>query len=288
MKIRLLLILALSLLLTAGAAGADVSTWLTSVGEAVDLAAEEDRLILVDLYADWCGWCKVLEKEVFASPEFRDYAKDFVLLRVDTEDGGEGSALQARYGAATLPTTLILDAGLVKVGSVSGYAPTGEFIAHLERKVEGYRTMLAFYDKVLESDDVELQRSLAEDLHGRGDGQRAARLYERLVERVAAGTDTAAWLHYMAADAHRLSRDFEAAESHLQRTRAMASDLEAPGELLERTDLLHFHLAQDVGDCAAAVASLERFLEIHPKSPHSTEARRTLRALQRGDGTICA
>src|SRR3990172_13240993 len=85
------------------------ASWHQKLAPALSEAQSSNRLVLVDLYAQWCGWCKRLEREVFATAKFQAAARDFVLLRVDVEDGGEGSRIQARYEAETLPTTLILN-----------------------------------------------------------------------------------------------------------------------------------------------------------------------------------
>ncbi len=267
----------------------ETSGWLTSLDAAVAAAQDGDRYLLVDLYADWCGWCKTLEKDVFTSAEFREYTKNMVLLRVDTEDGGEGSELQGRFGASGLPTTLILTADMVKVGAVKGYAPTVQFIAKIQEQIAAYDALLDLYGTAQRSDNVALMRQLAKDFHGRGDGQHAAALYEAVLATTALEgqpDDDAAWLHYLAADAHRLSGDFATAEQRWQR----ANQLAAAGhdaKLGERLGMLRYYIAFDSGDCGGATASLERFLTSHPESGLRTQARRTLDALRRGESMEC-
>ena len=143
----LLLGFAILLGTSAPLAAAETSPWLTSLDEAVAAAKDGDRYIIVDLYADWCGWCKVLEKEVFPSSEFHELTRDMVLLKVDTEDGGEGADIQARFGANSLPTTLILDADLVKIGEVKGYAPAPRFTALVRRQLDEFTRLLEFATK---------------------------------------------------------------------------------------------------------------------------------------------
>ncbi len=284
MRLQRLLLCALLAFIPATAPAAD--GWLTSVDEALAAAEGGDRYVLVDLYAEWCGWCKVLEKEVFTTPEFRDFTRDMVLLRVDVDDGGEGSALQARYMANSLPTTLILDSGMVKIGEVKGYKPTAQFIASVRGELEEFGTMLELFDRVKRGDDLELKRRLAEDFHGRGDGARAAALYQSMLEQTDPGT-AQAWLLYLSADSYRLSGQYSRAESSLERAREI-NDGDGQAGLDERLDLLVFHIAHDSGDCSAAVASLERFLANHPHSGFRSQAHRTLTSIRRGDDAKCS
>ncbi|MCG8462637.1 MAG: thioredoxin family protein [Holophagales bacterium] len=261
--------------------------WLTSLEQAMAQAQERDAEILVDLYAAWCGWCKVLEEEVFNSEEFRAYAKEkgFVLLHVDTEDGGEGTELQARYNATSLPTTLILDSDMVQVGAIRGYAPTAELIDRIDAQISAWGVILANYVRVLESSDADLQRRMAEDMHERGSGERAAALYERVLEQVEPGTEAAAWLHYLAADSHRLAASFDRAREQLGRSRKMVKVLDGGGseQLAERVDLLDFLIAQEGGTCKQAVIALDSFLEAHPRSRMRRELEQTRNRLQRDE-----
>lgn len=42
--------------------------WLT-FEEAVERSKKEKRKIFIDVYTDWCGWCKVMDKKTFNEPE---------------------------------------------------------------------------------------------------------------------------------------------------------------------------------------------------------------------------
>ncbi|MDA3819676.1 MAG: DUF255 domain-containing protein, partial [Candidatus Delongbacteria bacterium] len=40
---------------------------------AIEKQKQNPKIILVDMYTDWCGWCKKLEKETFNHPEIAAY-----------------------------------------------------------------------------------------------------------------------------------------------------------------------------------------------------------------------
>ena len=47
------------------------SSWHKTLAEAEAEAKKTNKLILVDMYADWCGWCKRFEQEVYPSARFQ-------------------------------------------------------------------------------------------------------------------------------------------------------------------------------------------------------------------------
>lgn len=254
--------------------------WLESLPEALAEARKKDAYILVDLYADWCGWCKQLEKKVFATPEFAARVEGFVLLRVDTEDGADGARLQALHDANSLPTTLILDAKGVRVGQINGFAPTAEFIGYIDQQLAAWKDMLGNYPGLLASQDTEVQLELAKELHQRQDGERSAALYEAVAKKIDPQSSTYAWLHYMLADSYRLGRNFDQAEKTIEKARAVLARAKEPGMLGEQLDLLRYYIAQDKSDCRGARSSLELFLEAHPASQMRPRLQKTLNELR--------
>lgn len=254
--------------------------WHTSLSEALAEAKKRQTYVIVDLYADWCGWCKQLEKKVFASKEFLDKARAFVLLKVDTEDGGDGSRLQALHGASSLPTTLILDHRGVRVGEIGGYAPTPDFLSYIDQQLDAWKKITDAYPDLLKSDDVDFQMKIAKELHKRFDGERAAGLYEALIARMNPDSNSYAWLHYMVADAYRIDRRFELAEKTIEKARTLAAKAEDSATFGEQLDLLRYYIAQDNGDCRGARSTLERFLEAHPQSQLRVRLQKALTELR--------
>ena len=49
------------------AAGQDKIKW-HSIEEAIQLASTDPRVLVIDVYTDWCGWCKKMDQDTFTNP----------------------------------------------------------------------------------------------------------------------------------------------------------------------------------------------------------------------------
>jgi len=54
--------------------------------EAIELNKKEPRPIVVDLYTDWCGWCKRMDKDTYANETIAKYINEnFYAVKMDGE-----------------------------------------------------------------------------------------------------------------------------------------------------------------------------------------------------------
>lgn len=118
--------------------------WTDDCDKGLAQAKTEKKMSLLDFTgSDWCGWCMKLDKEVFSEKEFKDYAKqNLVLIELDypqqkrlpkhTKDQNE--KLKGEYGIKGYPTIFILDSEGQKIGQL-GYMEGGPkaFIAAIEK-----------------------------------------------------------------------------------------------------------------------------------------------------------
>jgi len=133
---------------TVAAVAAAKPGWLTSYDQAQKEAQAKNRLLLMDFTgSDWCGWCIMLDKEVFSKPEFKDYAsKNLVLLELDFPRGkkmppevlAQNEKLLVKYGIQGFPTVVVFDSTGKPLGAL-GYQAGGPqaFIAELEKLRKG-------------------------------------------------------------------------------------------------------------------------------------------------------
>ncbi len=130
----------LSLLTSASLAAAG---WGEDYDKALAQASADKKMVLLDFTgSDWCGWCMKLDKEVFSKPEFKNYAKEnLVLVEVDFPQSKhqskkvkeQNAKLQQEHGVRGYPTIVVLNAEGKKVGQL-GYMEGGPkaFLAKLD------------------------------------------------------------------------------------------------------------------------------------------------------------
>lgn len=118
--------------------------WSDDYDKSLAKAKEDKKLVLLDFTgSDWCPWCIRLDKEIFSTSEFKDYAKEnLVLVELDFPQGKtlprsvtkQNEELRDKYGIEGYPTVIVLDSEGKKVGQL-GYMQGGPapFIAELNK-----------------------------------------------------------------------------------------------------------------------------------------------------------
>lgn len=101
-----------------------------SYDEALSKANAEQKLVLVDLYTDWCGWCKKMDRETFSDPRVGKATRGMVPIRVNAEKGGEDVA--RRYRVDGFPVVIFLDGKGREVQRIRGFVDADEMLKVVE------------------------------------------------------------------------------------------------------------------------------------------------------------
>ncbi|MEM7550416.1 MAG: thioredoxin fold domain-containing protein [Bacteroidota bacterium] len=103
----------------------------------------EPRKVLIDSYASWCGWCKVMDKTTFSEKKVVEYVNEnYYAVKLDTESeelinfkGKEMTKqeLAIKFGIRDLPTFLLMDDELIIKEVVRGYKKSKPFLKILSK-----------------------------------------------------------------------------------------------------------------------------------------------------------
>lgn len=146
--VRLALLLS-TMLAAAPARAVEWKSW----NAGLSAASSSHRPVLVDVYTDWCRWCKQMDRDVYARADVAQYlAQHFVTVRLNAEGGElvswQGRNMSARSLASSFdvsgyPTTIFLTSSGEHLVNVPGYVEPGRFLlllrfigdGHMERGV---------------------------------------------------------------------------------------------------------------------------------------------------------
>jgi len=111
-------------------------------------ASASKRPVLVDVYTDWCGWCKRMDRDVYSREDVRTYLeRNFVTVKLNAEASTratyEGrvqtsSTIARRFGVRGYPTSVFLRPGGEHMVNVGGYVPAERFLLVLRYIGEGH------------------------------------------------------------------------------------------------------------------------------------------------------
>jgi thiol:disulfide interchange protein len=88
------------------ASGTAAIQWQTSFDDARK-GARAGQLIVVDVYTDWCGWCKYMDRRVYTDAGVIEFAAANVFVKVNAEDPSGGERFARSAGVRGFPTTLV-------------------------------------------------------------------------------------------------------------------------------------------------------------------------------------
>jgi thiol:disulfide interchange protein len=110
--------------------------WQRDLRRALKEAKASDKMILVDVYTDWCGPCKMLDTNTYSSPDVVMFLrKNFICVKVNAEDPTLGNWVSAKYEIDGYPSIVVLASNGKQKGKFVGYCGPQRFLSEVNKIV---------------------------------------------------------------------------------------------------------------------------------------------------------
>ncbi len=115
-------------------------------------AKKANKKVLLDVYTDWCKWCKKLDAEVYNEAGVAAYLqKKYVTVKVNAESDDTvtfqgkkmtGPQLAQAFGVTGYPTIIFLDSDSKPIDKLGGFVDASKFLPIIRFIGEdAYKTM---------------------------------------------------------------------------------------------------------------------------------------------------
>lgn len=117
--------------------------WHSEFAAAQAEATRLDRPLLVHFFAEWCGPCKKMDREVLYAPDFlARVSREVVPVKLDVD---QNKALSQRYKIESVPTDLFLTPDGRVLGSMNGYRPKDDYLRRVAGVEKQYSRLRDLY-----------------------------------------------------------------------------------------------------------------------------------------------
>ncbi len=107
--------------------------WERDFEVALKKAKNSGKPVMIDFWADWCGWCHRLDETTYRDPKVVQLSKGFVPLKLNAEGTRAEVAIAVRYGVSSLPTIAFISPSGRMVLLLQGFQGPAQFPKVMEQ-----------------------------------------------------------------------------------------------------------------------------------------------------------
>lgn len=138
--------------------------WERNFERALKKAQAEGKPLMIDFWADWCGWCHRLDETTYRDPEVVRLAAGFVPVKVNAEGSKADVGVALRYGVAQLPTIAFVSPSGRAILKLQGFQGPGQFPKTMETARE-MASKLMGWEAELDKDPEDAEALLGLGIH---------------------------------------------------------------------------------------------------------------------------
>lgn len=121
--------------ITSAAPGRKSIAWQTDFKKGLAAAAKQNKIAMVDFYAQGCSACALLDRKTYTNPKVIALAVRFIPIKLDAGKPGSDKIAEKYKGSIT-PTIVFMDSRGRQVHYLFGYLPPDAFAKEMQKALK--------------------------------------------------------------------------------------------------------------------------------------------------------
>jgi thiol:disulfide interchange protein len=106
--------------------------WGYSLSEGLKIAKENNKPVMVDFFASWCGPCRLMDSRVYSNDAVVRSSWGVIPVKIDAD---EKPGTLSKYGVTALPTVIFLTSNGQEISRITGLMPAEGMIQRIEQSI---------------------------------------------------------------------------------------------------------------------------------------------------------
>jgi tetratricopeptide (TPR) repeat protein len=158
--------------------------WERDYERAVQRARAENKIILADMFTDWCVLCKDMDRVTFDDRAvISQMGKKYVWLKLNTETEEDGIKLYNDFAISTYPTILVLDSNGEEIDRIERFLTPLPFKQTVEAHLQNPESLGKVREEVEKTpESVELRSTLGNKYLDRKNYRKAVVEFQHILD----------------------------------------------------------------------------------------------------------